>query len=311
MQDCFVCFQGGAEVVCQCTAAAHIECLALLQEGGHRRCGICRCSFLRAAEIAAARCRVSKTSEADGPNSQRWLTRTFELALILAEDNQHDEAIALLLSVQDATPAGHLMGFACQVEIARSRVFMGSLRSAQDVLETVLGALVDKPGARASAISAEACLVQHSISTLTGDLITASRFLSRALSGLIICSDPEPSVVLKCLRTVARHHVRCKELTKASATYKMVVALSEKADENPVARAGVHIELAETQAGLGENRQAVQRTLQALRCLGERNRDPLAALLIPRARRLFASLAPPRRRMRQRCHPEDVERKMP
>ena len=98
---------------------------------------------------------------------------------------------------------------------------------------------------------------------------------------------------------------------QASATYKMVIALADKADEDPVASAGVHIELAETQAVLGESRQAVQRTLQALRSLGERNRDPLAAALIPRARRLFASLAPPRRRMRQRCHPEDVERKMP
>ena len=214
MQDCFVCFQGGAEVVCQCTAAAHIECLALLQEGGHRRCGICRCSFLRAAEIASAGCRVTKTRQANGPNCQRSLMRTFELALVLAEDSQHDEAIALLLTVQDATSPGDLMGFACQVEIARSRVVMGSLRSAQDVLEAVLCALADKPGARASAIFAEGCLVQHSITTLKGDLIMASRFQSRALSALMISSDPEPSVVLKCLRAVARHQVRCRELSK-------------------------------------------------------------------------------------------------
>ena len=69
---------------------------------------------------------------------------------------------------------------------------------------------------------------------------------------------------------------------QASATYKMVIALADKADEDPVASAGVHIELAETQAVLGESRQAVQRTLQALRSLGERNRDPLAAALIRR-----------------------------
>lgn len=306
MSECFVCYQAGATQVCQCTAAAHSECLATLQEFGMRRCSICRCKFLLQAETAAAQYAAAKAAREHGVQSKEYFSIAFDLGTMLAMDNQHAEAIHIFSAISHNASIGSFAHLACQVEIARSKVTEGLIAPAVDILEHVLNESDGEVDKLANLVFTEACLVLYTVYAKTGDLNNPAvkTILARALETMIESHHPDPDAIVRCLRVIARYQMHCRNIQMAERAFRAAISLSDASGEDIVSQVEVQIDYAVTLIAMGRETQAATLLCEAISILRSRTLDATAASLLPRARRLVYPLISQRRRMRGRRHPE-------
>ena len=239
--------------------------------------------------------------------------RKIDLACAFADAANYAEAKHILLSVLE-TAAGRegSLFLACQVDLVRAMVKLGELTEATRKLEHMKLRLERAPFLCADGAFGEVVLnhvneLLGEVYVRTGELDNAAAVLSEALIKESIVGGRDPFRLVALMRVCARYHRACGHASMVCLVLRVVTGILDDEERDPCLRASAHIDLAFAEVAVGEKAAAASRLGSALRCLRKRKRLAHTTEDINAASKRMAKMIVPRRRLRGRRHPEDVE----
>ena len=271
--------------MCGCSCTIHPSCLLALLDNGYRRCPSCCAEYSRAAVLEAARFAVDREA-----TTQRRIF--FGAALTAAKqplraiDVLLDDAICLEKQCEHTH---------WHVEIGFALLTVGLPLLAKMHLELAVATLRCGMAHRAP-LFARALVGLAQSHLRLDDVRHASSAMGEALTLTKLLSGDE---VVHIMRVVAKICRAKRDQQKCAEAHETICEIQDSEEPDPWARAKGRAEFAVAEIDLGRN--ASNRLRDALKVLRKRSTsDPV----VEDAARALA--VRPRKRLRCKCHPEDV-----
>ena len=286
---CFVCLEGGGVLdACPCAASVHPLCLGLFLERDVRpRCPICCAPFSVGARLAASEAIYLK---------KKTTENLLSLAAARSTIGLPEEALELLKSV---TPEPPLI-LAYDIETANALLALGRAQEALGILIRTLRVLfrIDEP--RQSLFAHALCLTAQA-HTRQGEYRFAEGALTVALN-IASQGDLSADDCIAIMSSIKKVHEAQGNTGRLVAAQETIYNITKRVEKDPFIVAEAHVEwlLSKMQPGDRALASILAKDIKILR-----KRSP-ADELVKRASLALAGLVRPVKRLRRKCHPENM-----
>ena len=297
---CPVCLEasdGGALDACQCvTSRVHLQCLEKLIARGYDRCGVCCAHYDSRAVVEATRYGADQSRADLGADHAATLRKQLIFGQALVEHGDVCAAAPLLLEIIKVPRVSYRISTQARLLMAKCALAAGAATAAIELTRRL------RPS---RSFLVHTLIILGDAYLQRGDMVMADEKLTKAVLVAGTTRGHNSVDLLKALQSIGQMFGAAGEWDWKAATQNVIVKVMNK-ERDPGIRAAAQAELGMTEAFLGRP-GARHRLRDALRVLRRRKNDRGAEVLIPRARQSLSKLVKPRRRLRGRHHPEDVE----
>ena len=302
MSPCVICLDAsaGARCVCGCSARACPACLLGLLDRGKDRCVVCGGRFIPAVVVRACQHGL-RSSEGRADQTKGHI----KLAVAFSNAGKPRRALRSLEVAQRHAPPGSRLEPFLELEIASNLLALGRTADADRCLRKVMPHVLEMPQTQsAGMLYAECCNLLCKMHVQLEKTGAARSWLRRAMVAEVSLQLDGPLVnSLQLDAQILNSEGNFQLARDALITAAHIMQYSET-DE--CLKCKVQVDIAISEAEMGERDPARARLLGVLPTLRRRKRDCHSAKLLPIAAQALSCIVTPKRRLRQKTWPESV-----